>query len=200
MKSILLAGLVFSATVSAAETPNLRVIATNVQSDEGQVIVWVYDNKDDWLSDRYRTFKSVKVAGNRVGNSVTLELLLPPGEYALSVFQDVDNDTKLKSNFIGLPKEPAALSNNLRPKFGPPRYKDAVFTIGNKLVGILAIHRFSFRLSVRRIRSIGSWTLIKIQPAPVQRINDILLRVRHVAVLVGVFNAQQKSAIVFFRE
>jgi uncharacterized protein (DUF2141 family) len=134
MKSILLAGLVFSAAVSAAESPNLRVIATNVQSDEGQVIVWVYDNKDDWLSDRYRTFKTVKVAGNRVGNSVTLELTLPAGEYALSVFQDVDNDTKLKSNFIGLPKEPAALSNNLRPKFGPPRYKDAVFTIGNKLV------------------------------------------------------------------
>lgn len=134
MKSILLAGLVFSAAVSAAENPNLRVIATNVQSDEGQVLVWVYDNKDDWLSDRYRTFKTVKVAGNRVGNSVTLELLLPPGEYALSVFQDEDSDTKLKSNFIGLPKEPAALSNNLRPKFGPPRYKDAVFTIGDKLV------------------------------------------------------------------
>ena len=134
MKTILLAGLLFSAAVSAAENPNLRVIATNVQSDEGQVIVWVYDNKDDWLSDRYRTFKSVKVAGKRVGGSVTLELLLPPGEYALSVFQDVDNDTKLKRNFIGLPKEPAALSNNLRPKFGPPRYKDAVFTIGDQLV------------------------------------------------------------------
>ncbi len=134
MKSILLAGLLFSAAVSAAGDPNLRVIATNVQSDAGQVIVWVYDNKDDWLSDRYRTFKNVKVAGNRVGDSVTLELLLPPGEYALSVFQDEDNDTKLKSNFIGLPKEPAALSNNLRPKFGPPRYKDAVFSIGDQLV------------------------------------------------------------------
>jgi uncharacterized protein (DUF2141 family) len=131
MKSILLAGLIFSAAVSAAETSNLRVIATNVQSDKGQIIVWVYDNKDDWLSDRFRTFKSVKVAGNRAGNSVTVELLLPPGEYALSVFQDEDNDTKLKSNFIGIPKEPAALSNNARPGFGPPKYKDAVFTIGS---------------------------------------------------------------------
>jgi uncharacterized protein (DUF2141 family) len=134
MKSILLAGLVFSATVSAADNPNLRVIATNIQSDEGQVIVWVYDNKDDWLSDRYRTVKSVKVAGNRVSGSVTLELLLPPGEYALSVFHDLDNDTKLKSNFMGIPREPAALSNNAKPKFGPPKYKDAVFTIGDRLV------------------------------------------------------------------
>jgi len=134
MKSMLLAGLVISATVSAAGNPNLRVIATNIQSDKGQLIVRVYDNADDWLSDRFRTFKSVKVAGNRVGDSVTLELLLPPGEYALSVFQDVDDDTKLKSNFIGIPKEPAALSNNIRPKFGPPKYKDAVFTIGSEPV------------------------------------------------------------------
>lgn len=134
MKPILLAGLLFGATLSAAENPNLQVIATNIQSDQGQVIVWVYDNADDWLSDRYRTFKGVKVAGNRVGDSVTLELLLPPGQYALSVFQDTDDDTKLKRNFIGIPKEPAALSNNVRPKFGPPKYKDAVFTIGSEPV------------------------------------------------------------------
>ncbi len=131
MKSILFAGLILSTAASAAETANLRVIATNVQSDKGQVIVWVYDKEDDWLSDRYRTVKSVKVAGNRVGDSVILELTLPAGEYALSVFQDVDDDTKLKRNFIGIPKEPAALSNNLRPRFGPPKYKDAVFTIGS---------------------------------------------------------------------
>lgn len=134
MKSILLAALVFSATVSAAENANLRVIATNVQSDKGQIVVWVYDSKDDWLSDRYRTVKSVKVAGNRTGDSVVVELLLPPGEYALSVFQDVDDDTKLKSNFIGIPKEPAALSNNAKPRMGPPKYADAVFTIGSQLV------------------------------------------------------------------
>jgi uncharacterized protein (DUF2141 family) len=134
MKAILLAGLVFSAAVSAAESPNLRVIATNIQSNEGQIVVWVYDNKDNWLSDRYRTFKTVKVAGNRAGDSVTLELLLPPGEYALSVFHDLDSDTRLKSNFMGIPKEPAALSNNAKPKFGPPKYKDAVFTIGSKAV------------------------------------------------------------------
>lgn len=114
----------------AAGDPNLKVVVTNVRSDQGQVVVWVYDNADDWLSDRYRTVKSVPVAGNRSGDSVTVELLLPEGEYALSVFQDEDDNGKLKSNFIGLPKEPAALSNNLRPKFGPPRYKDAKFTIG----------------------------------------------------------------------
>lgn len=134
MKSILLAGLLFSATVSAAENPNLRVIATNVQSDQGQIVVWVYDKKDDWLSDRFRTQAFVKVAGHRTGDRVTVELLLPAGDYALSVFQDVNDNGKLERNFIGIPKEPAGLSNNLRPKFGPPKYKDAVFTVAKGVV------------------------------------------------------------------
>lgn len=112
-----------------AGAPNLRVIATNVKSDQGTLYVWVYDQKDDWLSDRVRTQKPLKVAGNRTGDRLTVELLLPDGEYALSVFQDVNDDGKLERNFIGIPKEPAGLSNNLRPKFGPPKYRDAVFTV-----------------------------------------------------------------------
>lgn len=108
---------------------NLRVIATNVKSDQGRLLVWVYDKKDDWLSDRYRTQKSVVIAGNRVNDTVTVELLLPEGEYALSIYQDENSNGKLESNFIGLPKEPAGLSNNLRPKFGPPKFRNAAFTV-----------------------------------------------------------------------
>jgi uncharacterized protein (DUF2141 family) len=125
----LLAALLAGGTALAADQANLRVVATNVETDQGKIYVWVYDKKDDWLSDRYRTQKSVPVAGNRQGDRVTVELLLPAGEYALSIFQDVNDDGKLERNFIGLPKEPAGLSNNLRPKFGPPKYKDAAFPV-----------------------------------------------------------------------
>lgn len=117
----------------AAADGTLRVTATNVTSDAGSLVVWVYDNADAWLGDGWRTRKVVKVAGSRTGESITVELGLPAGEYALSVFHDVDDDGKLERNFIGLPKEPAGLSNNLRPKFGPPRWKDAKFAVGDGL-------------------------------------------------------------------
>ena len=131
MKYLVTAAALLLATAGvAAELPtNLRVVATNVKSDEGKIYVWVYDKKDDWLSDRYRTQKSVKVAGNRANDRVTVELLLPAGEYALSIFQDVNDDGKLARNFIGIPKEPSGLSNNVRPRFGPPKYKDSTFTV-----------------------------------------------------------------------
>jgi uncharacterized protein (DUF2141 family) len=125
----LLSLMTLTGVALAADDVNLRVIATNVKSDAGKVHVWVYDTKDSWLSDRYRTQKSVTVAGNRTGDKVTVELLLPAGQYALSIYQDVNNNDKLERNFIGLPKEPAGLSNNLRPKFGPPKFKDALITV-----------------------------------------------------------------------
>lgn len=115
----------------AAADGTLRVTATNVASDDGSLVVWVYDNADAWLGDGWRTRKVVKVAGTRKDGAITVELQLPAGEYALSVFHDVDDDGKLARNFIGLPKEPAGLSNNLRPKFGPPRWKDAKFALAD---------------------------------------------------------------------
>jgi uncharacterized protein (DUF2141 family) len=123
------AGITVMAADGADLAANLRVVATGVKSDQGKIYIWVYDKQDDWLSDRYRTQKSVTVAGNRTDDAVTMELLLPAGEYALSVFQDVNDDGKLARNFIGIPKEPAGLSNNLRPRFGPPKYKDAKFAV-----------------------------------------------------------------------
>ena len=132
--AIVVLGVLAAVAARADDQPNLRIVATNLKSDKGSVIVWVYDKSDDWLSDRFRTQKSVVVAGHRVDGNVTLELKLPAGEYAFSVFQDEDNDGKLARNMFGLPKEPAGLSNNLRPHFGPPRYKDAKFTLGAALL------------------------------------------------------------------
>ena len=64
------------------------------------------------------------------------------GEYAASVFQDLNLNGKLDTNAIGSPSEPWGVSQNAKAKrFGPPLYKDAKFeyrggpeTISIKLV------------------------------------------------------------------
>lgn len=128
---IVLSALLAMLPATFAEAATLRVVVTSVKSDAGSIVVWVYDKKDDWLSDRWRTRKVTAVAGNRSDDTVTVELDLPPGDYALSVFQDLEDDGKLARNFIGIPKEPAGLSNNLRPRFGPPSFADAKFTVAD---------------------------------------------------------------------
>lgn len=51
-----------------------------------------------------------------------------PGEYALLVHFDENDNGVIDRNFIGIPKEPLAFSNGYRPK-GPPNYSRAAFHV-----------------------------------------------------------------------
>jgi uncharacterized protein (DUF2141 family) len=127
----LLGALLAVAPARAAEGPNLRIVASNVTTASGTVVVWIFASGEQWLREAgARTQKAVPVAGNLAGDSVTVELLLPAGDYAAVVFHDQDGNGDLARNFLGLPKEPAGLSNNVRPRFGPPRFTAALFTVG----------------------------------------------------------------------
>lgn len=54
---------------------------------------------------------------------------IPIGEYAAAVFHDLDNNGKLRTNFLGLPREPIGFSRDARIRMGPPSYYDAVFQV-----------------------------------------------------------------------
>lgn len=124
--------LLSAAPLTAAEelAGILIVEISGLQNATGDVYIAVYDSDDTWLGDE--TFKDtrVSIAEALDGDLVRTELQLPLGQYAMTVFHDVDNDGELDTNFIGIPKEPIAMSNNAVSKFGPPKFEDAVFTLG----------------------------------------------------------------------
>jgi uncharacterized protein (DUF2141 family) len=107
----------------------LMVEISGLKDAKGDVYVAVYDSDSTWLSEKTVLSKKVVITEALDGELVRTELQLPLGQYALSVFYDKDNDGELTTNFIGLPKEPIAISNNAVGKFGPPKYADAVFTL-----------------------------------------------------------------------
>jgi uncharacterized protein (DUF2141 family) len=114
----------------AEDTTALNLELTGLQSVSGDIYIAVYNSKDTWLGDDVVVSQKVVIADALDGEIVRYQLQLAPGEYALSIFYDKNNNGELDTNFIGIPKEPVALSNNARPKFGPPKYKDAVFELG----------------------------------------------------------------------
>ena len=120
-----------NAAESGSDTP-LRIELTGLQSVEGVLYIAVYDSDDTWLGEKTVLEHSVVIADAREGELVATEVRLPPGEYALSIFYDANDNGELDTNFIGIPKEPIALSNNARPRFGPPKYEDAVFALGSE--------------------------------------------------------------------
>lgn len=126
--------VVFSMLVGAslvrAEQASLRIEIAGLVDVDGTVVISVYDSEETWLGDETVLTERVEIADARVEDLVVSDIALPPGDYAISLYYDANANGKLDSNFIGIPKEPVALSNNARPRFGPPKYKDAVFALG----------------------------------------------------------------------
>jgi len=123
------AALLASFQVSSA---TLTVVISDVRSDIGVLNIGIYDNKNDWLGSSTVQKRSLTVLEHNVGGVVTTSFEVEPGEYAISVHHDDNDNGKMDTNFIGIPKEPTGLSNGAVPKFGPPKYKDAAFRVGNE--------------------------------------------------------------------
>lgn len=103
----------------------LKVEVSNLEN-KASTKIWVsVFSEKDFLEKSIQT-KSVIISGSKV----IVEFELPPGEYAVSTYQDVNSNGKLDRYFIGKPKEPYGFSNNVKP-FGPPKYKDCRFTLAN---------------------------------------------------------------------
>lgn len=107
------------------EQTTLKVVVTNFENKKSTTIrVSVFSEKG--FLEKSIQSKSVRISGTKV----IVEFDLPPGEYAVSTYQDVNSNDKLDRYFIGKPKEPYGFSNNVNP-FGPPSYKDCKFTIAD---------------------------------------------------------------------
>ena len=71
-----------------------------------------------------------------VTGTLSFEMQLPPGRYALSVFQDMNGNRKLDTNFIGIPTEQSGSSNNAPARFGPPKFSAAEFVVGSQAIDL----------------------------------------------------------------
>ncbi len=122
--------VLFGAT--AVRAGELQVELTGLQDAAGDIYITVYDSEDSWLGEERVMVQKVVIEEARKDGVVFSVLELPPGEYALTIYHDTNGSGELDTNFIGIPKEPVAMSNNAKAKFGPPKYDDAKFTLGDE--------------------------------------------------------------------
>lgn len=106
---------------------NLEVVIKNVKTPQGTVMVGLFTSADEFLK-KTAIGKVVKATGNEV--TVVFENL-KPGDYAVSVIHDENENGELDSNFIGIPKEGFAFGNNAMGAFGPPTFDKAKIKLAN---------------------------------------------------------------------
>jgi len=109
---------------------NLKVVVTHIKGNTGQLAFYLFNSDNGFPIKTGKALKSdfVKTTGS------TAECTfrdISAGTYAVFVFHDADNDKKLKTNFVGMPREGMGVSNNAKGHFGPPDYNDAKFEFKN---------------------------------------------------------------------
>lgn len=99
--------------VSAASGPaTLDVTVTGLKHTRGALLACVWKDKSGFPTCQKSTGavrQTVKITGTTMKVRFTG---LAAGSYGVSVHHDEDGDGKLKSNFIGMPKEGVGISNN----------------------------------------------------------------------------------------
>ena len=130
---LLVSGIAIAeATVDKSQSSNgkLNLTITNVSSDKGNLVIQIFDKKKDWLEDdRIKKTMQLPLSDKVKDAKIDTEISLPVGEYAIFLFHDLDKNKELKTNWIGIPREPVGTSNNAKGRMGPPKYKDAAFKL-----------------------------------------------------------------------
>jgi uncharacterized protein (DUF2141 family) len=130
MAFIATALLVVSAATPAA---NLIVIVGNVQQDSGEVMAGLFfDHPADFPKSITKGMSTPAKERDAQGRLRITFSDLAPGNYAATVYHDINSDGKLTTNLMRIPSEPYGFSNNARGAFGPPSFKDAAFAIGEE--------------------------------------------------------------------
>jgi uncharacterized protein (DUF2141 family) len=104
--------LALSNVFLSAQTLTVKV--ENIEQVKGNLLVGVYNNGKDFMELHFKG-RDVKITGKTM--TVTFPDL-PEGTYAISAYQDMNGNKQLDKNFLGIPKEKYASSNNIeKPDF-----------------------------------------------------------------------------------
>ena len=112
--------LLFAANSNAAD---LTVNILGLRNGKGDVHIALYDNPKVFPSSDYM-LREVK---KRITNRRTEYRFtnLTPGYYALAAYHDENGNDSFDTNFLGLPTEGYAFSNDAQAFLGPPSFLDA---------------------------------------------------------------------------
>ena len=121
--------LAASLTLQPAETSVVE-ITFDVGAEDGVIMAALFDSEAAYDGGGAPVRAAmINVAG---GDRVARFEGLPPGDYALRAFHDVNGDGQMNANPFGMPTEPFAFSNNAVGNMGPASWDRARFAVSGE--------------------------------------------------------------------
>ena len=123
---------IFSTDAQENETFDLTIEVNGIKNNQGKIFIAIYDSEETFLNKASGIIAEIKDK-----KSTGIFKGLKKGTYAVSLFQDENNNQKMDTKIFGIPKEPYGFSNDASGFMGPPKFKDAKFNLdSNKKITV----------------------------------------------------------------
>ena len=132
-KHLSLFSLLIMASCMCCAQGNLTVNIENIENNNGDILVGLYDSLARFPR-KVSTGKVIKVTGKEMQVRFSD---VKPGNYAVSVLHDENQNKDLDQGMLGKPKEGYGFSNNVMGLIGPPSFKKARFHVPDGKSSIL---------------------------------------------------------------
>lgn len=107
---------------SPIQKGELVVEIKNIENPQGVLYIAVY-NESSFLQEGKELIKTKTPIQTVYDQKIAINEL-PFGVYAIAIYHDVNNNGKLDKNYLGIPTEPYAFSNNPKVKWRSPTFDE----------------------------------------------------------------------------
>ncbi len=135
-----LAFCAFTSHFAGAEQADktLHVEISNVRNAKGNIGCLLFNSFDGYPEIRAKAYKETHAPIEL--NHASCEFKnIPQGIYAVIALHDENKNHKMDKNFMGIPQEGYAASNNEHPAFSAPKFKESSFALSNENITTIKI-------------------------------------------------------------
>lgn len=126
--------------ISLSYANELQIKIEGFKNDKGHILYILFDKEEGFPDGPSSGIRQGKVTVDEAKTGFVLKDL-GPGKYAVSVIHDENDNNKLDTNFLGIPKEGVGFSNNPKLMFGAPAFDKCSFDfVNNKKINIELKH------------------------------------------------------------
>ena len=142
---------VFLPLLLPAQNQHLTVNFSELQSNDGRILVSLYKGKADYTAHKPSKSASLLIDN---GSATWMPDSISQGEYILSAFHDENVNGKLDVSDNGMPEEGFAFSNNAQPKMGPPNPQEMLFSINENENATQTIRMIYFGIKPKELKTV----------------------------------------------
>lgn len=124
-----------------AGNADLHITITGLRNDKGHLLLSVFNGSNGFPDKANKAVRRERLSVMNKTASCTIAAL-PPGTYAAAILHDENDDQKMNTNMLGIPKEGYGFSNNVTGTFGPPSFSRASFIVSSSSLSITIKTRY----------------------------------------------------------